>query len=239
MSRDKWLTPETLPADTLCRVLIVPNGMDWLAIVAGALNELCFAYNWEQFGAVTPDQAAAAMVDMFDAFSLNQGVCRVIGEIITWPGSTSPDSKWLLCDGSSLLRADYPDLFAVIGATYGAADGTHFNLPDIRSRSPIGAGTGTGLSTYALGQTGGEETHILTTAELAAHSHTDTGHAHTEITAIPAIGAAITGVPVPSAVPGAGVTGAASANLTSTGSGSGHNNLQPYLALNYLIVALQ
>jgi len=239
MSRLAWLTPDVPPADTLCRVLVIPNQTDWLAIVAGALEPLTHDVNFEQFGTATPEQTADIYRDMFDAFSFNLGVCRVIGEIICFAGTTSPDPKWLFCDGSSLVRADYPDLFAVIGTTYGAIDGTHFNIPDTRSRVAVGSGTGTGLSTYTLGGTGGEENHTLTVPETPSHSHTDLGHTHVEGSALPSVGAAIVGVPIPSAIPTASVTGVGSANLANTGGDGGHNNLQPYLALNYLIVALQ
>lgn len=233
-----YLTPSTLPADTICRVLFIPNDVDWLAQVTGALQELTFDYNWEAFGTVTVAQAVAQMQQMFDAFCFNEGACRVIGEIIPFAGSTSPDARWLFCDGASLLRSDYPDLFAVIGTIYGAADGTHFTLPDMRSRSPIGAGTGSGLSTYSLGAIGGEETHTLTTAETPTHTHSDSGHTHVEGNAAPTAITIGAGLPAPSALPAVGVTGAGSANLSSVGSGNSHNNIQPYLALNYLIVAL-
>jgi len=235
--RDKWLTPETIPAERICRILFIPASTDWLALVSGALLEMTLTYNWEQFGTVTPEQAVEAASGMFDAFSQNQGVCRVIGEIVTWAGSTSPDPNWLLCDGSSLVRADYPDLFAVIGVIYGSVDGTHFNLPDLQGRVGIGAGSGAGLSTYTLGANGGEEAHTLVTAETPSHSHADTGHTHPEGIAAPAVGAALVGVPIPSAIPAIGVTAAGFANLANSGADGAHNNLQPYLALNYLIVA--
>jgi len=239
MSQLGWLTPNAAPGDTVCRVLTIPNDPAWIAIVAGALLSLTYPFNFEQFGTATPDDTAQAFAVMFDDFSFNRGVCRVIGEIITWAGASSPDPKWLLCDGVSLVRADYPDLFAVIGTTYGAADGSHFNLPDLRGVVGIGAGTHPGLSTYALGGRGGEETHTLTTAEAPSHSHADTGHSHAEGSALPTpitIGA---GVPAPSAIPSPSVTGLGFASLANTGGDGSHNNIQPYLALNYLIVALQ
>lgn len=58
-------------------------------------------------------------------------------------GSATAPPGWVLCDGASLVRANYADLFAVIGTTYGAADGTHFNVPDFRGIFPKGAGTTT------------------------------------------------------------------------------------------------
>jgi len=209
------------------------------AIVTGALNELTFDYNFEEYGTETVADTVAAFRDMFDHFCFNDETgCRLIGEIVTFAGPTNPSPNFLPCDGSSLLRADYPDLFTVIGVNYGSVDGSHFNVPDLRGRVPLGVGTGGGLSTYTLGQAGGEESHQLTIGELASHTHTDSGHTHSDGTAIPAVGAAITGVPVPSAVPSVGVTGIGNASISASGSGTPHNTIQPYLALNYFIVAL-
>lgn len=95
--------------------------------------------------------------------------------------AAAPPAGWLLCDGSAVSRTTYATLFGAIGTTWGVGDGsTTFNLPDFRGRSTVGAGTGAGLSTRPLGQTGGEENHILTAAEGAIHSHTvtDPGHSH-------------------------------------------------------------
>lgn len=211
-----WLTPSTLPADTICRVLFIPNSLEVLACVIGALQDLTFTYNWELYGSVTPSQMAAAMMTMFDQFCFNQGVCRVVGEIILFAGSTSPDARWLPCDGASLLRADYPDLFTVIGTTYGAVDATHFNVPNLQDRIPMGVGTN------ALGATLGAATHTLTVAEMPAHTHT-------EVTAVASI-ADITTPTAPSATPGVGLTG-------SAGLGGAHNNIQPSLVMNYFIAA--
>jgi microcystin-dependent protein len=238
MALNAWLTPDAATG-FICRRLLIPDGLDWLGIVTGALNELIYAYNFEQDGTQTPDQTAAAFQIMFDQFCLDQDQeCRMIGEIITFANDVSPNTNWLSCDGSSVLRTDYPDLFTVIGTTFGSLDGTHFSLPDLQGRVPIGDGSGSGLTPRALGDSFGEETHVLTTTELASHTHIDSGHAHTEGTAIASIGAAITGVPVPSAVPSVGVTGSGNASLTTTGSDAAHNNMQPSLALHYFIVAL-
>lgn len=149
----------------------------------------------------------------------------MIGEIIAYAGPTSPDPKWLSCDGASLLRVDYPDLFNVVGTVYGAADSTHFNLPDMRGRVAVDAGSGPGLSTRAVGDVFGEETHTLSIGELASHVH-GTGNSILIATATPppfdVLG--------PNLLPA--ITG-------STGNDDPHNNLQPSLVINYLIVALQ
>lgn len=232
-----YLTPDEVPDTTMCRALFIPNNQEFLANVTGALQLLTFPENWTEYGLLTPDEAAEAMQPMFDAFCFNQGACRMIGEIIAYAGATSPDTRWLLCDGASLLRADYPDLFAVIGTTYGSVDGTHFNIPDLRSRTAVMAGPGSGLTNHALGSTFGEETHTLTLSESPAHSHTTTPHTHLQVGTTLTVPAQV-GAGVASAPPGFGNTGSAAPVTDSQGGGGAHNNIQPSLAINYLIVAL-
>lgn len=232
-----YLTPNSVPTDKICRALFIPNDENFIAIVTGALEELTYAYNFEEYGALTPQQTADVFQIMFDDFCLKREECRVIGEIISFAGNTSPKNNWLLCDGASLLRADYPDLFNVIGVTYGTVDSNHFNIPDLRGRVAVGSGNGSGLTSRAIGQAFGEESHQLTGLELASHSHTDSGHSHVEGNAAPTVGAAITGVPVPSAVPSVGSTGLGFAAISSSGGDNPHNNIQPSLVINFLIVA--
>jgi len=237
MPRNAWLTPDAPGPGYICRPLFIPNGRDWLAIVTGALNELIYDYNFEEYGSESIPDTIGAFQTMFDHFCYNdEAGCRVIGEIIAYAGSASPFPNWLPCDGASLLRADYPDLFSVIGVTYGAVDGTHFNLPNLISRVVVGAGSTGGLSPHSLGDAFGDETITLGIGDLPSHSHSDLGHSHTEGSAAPTVGAAITGVPVPSAVPSIGVTGIGNANLANTGGGGAHDNVQPSLAITYLIV---
>jgi microcystin-dependent protein len=89
-----------------------------------------------------------------------------------YAGSTIP-TGWLACDGTAVDRTTYADLFTAIGVTFGAGNGsTTFNLPDTRSRMPIGAGTGTGLTNRALGTAGGGETKTINSANLPTHQHT-------------------------------------------------------------------
>jgi len=102
----------------------------------------------------------------------------LIGEIKMFGGSQVP-AGWFFCDGSTVSRTTYSVLFSVIGVTYGNGDGsTTFTLPDLRGRSPVGAGTGTasGATAQALGSTpttgtGGEQTHTMTSGELVTHTH--------------------------------------------------------------------
>ena len=175
---------------------------------------------WSLCGMITPEEAALAFTNLWETLKMD---FMQIGAVIMWAGPIPAGGALLYCDGTSYLRADYPDLFAVIGTTFGAVDSSHFNVPDLQGRVPVGDGTGSGLSMRTVGDTGGEETHTLVTSEIPSHTHT-------EVTAVAAVGAAITGVPVPSAVPGVGSTG-------STGGDGPHENMPPFLVLNYAIVA--
>lgn len=95
-----------------------------------------------------------------------------IGSMLMFAGGSAPQG-WLLCQGQSLLRTDYPDLFAVISTTYGAADSTHFNLPDLRDRAPVGSGGAKGL-----GERGGSASSAIGTANLPKHTHDLGNHTH-------------------------------------------------------------
>jgi len=224
-NRIGWLTPDTPPANTTCRRLLIPDNVDWIAIVSGCLLELTKSYNFEQYGTATPEQTAAVFMDMFDGFSLDaERECRMVGEIILWPMIDPPSAKWVRLNGGSYLRSDYSDLFALIGTTYGAVDSTHFNVPDARARTIVNRGSPAGLTPREVGQSFGAETHVLTQGELAMH-------AHSYVQAVTSIGAAITGVPVPSAT-------ALLSATSQVGSNTPHNNMQPSFVLNYLIRAL-
>lgn len=103
-------------------------------------------------------QGWAGIVQMF-AGAVTQSVSSGVATV------TGAPAGWLLCDGSAVSRTEYATLFAAIGTTWGAGDGsTTFNLPDLRGRAAIGAGTGTSLTARTLGGTGGSEA-------LANHDH--------------------------------------------------------------------
>jgi microcystin-dependent protein len=165
------------------------------------------------------------------------GFTMASGIINIFAGTAAP-TGWLLCDGTSYATATYPNLFAEIGYTYGGA-GANFNVPNLKGRVVVGIDSAqTEFDTE--GETGGAKTHTLTTAELAVHSHgvTDPGHAHD----IDVGGDVADPNGNPQGYANSAYTKANSAKskvtgvtVNNAGSGNAHNNLQPYMALSYII----
>ena len=189
------------------------------------------------------------------------------GALMPYAGATAP-TGYLLCDGSSVSSSTYLALHAVISNTYGGsaytgAGALSFNLPDLRGRLPMGAGTGTGLNASGTGapsgtaQTArtrgqwlGEETHLLTTSEMPSHSHNGaTGNAgsHTHTFSKEVLTYVGSGGnrydPYPGTVwagsPAAGLTLSTQADhshtIPSNGSDGRHATIPPCVVLNYII----
>jgi microcystin-dependent protein len=152
------------------------------------------------------------------------------GSVTAFAGSSAP-SNWLLCDGTAVSRTTYADLFSVIGTTYGAGDGSStFNLPNLKGRIPAGRDSSQ-TEFDALGESGGAKTHTLTANEQAT---------------MPVFyGTLTTPQDFYNATSGGGGGGYVgnivstindgSARLYAVGGGASHNNLQPYLVMNYII----
>lgn len=170
------------------------------------------------------------------------------GTIFVWSAATVPDG-YLAAEGQAVSRADYADLFAMIGTTYGTGNGsTTFNVPDLRGRVPVGLQPGD-VDFGVLGAAGGAKTHTLTTAQMPSHTHTQNAHAHDGRYHVYVANAAwnSTRPLVPSQGPsgGSGVGGgvanavaATTATNQNTGGGGAHNNLQPFRVLRYIIKAV-
>ena len=176
-----------------------------------------------------------------------------VGQIILVGFNFAPVG-WAFCNGQVLQIADYTALFNFIGTTYGGDGNATFALPDLRGRIPVGPGPGPGLQNYFLGETGGSETTTLTVQQLAAHTHTGSSSAFTATTRcksgpgnqrtpegnVHAGEAAGATMPYSSAAPNAamsanavGVSGPVTA--ASVGGSQPHDNLQPFLTLNFCI----
>jgi microcystin-dependent protein len=182
--------------------------------------------------------------DVLSAADMNAIAAALVptGSVTSFAGSAAP-TGWLLCDGANVSRSTFATLFAAIGTTYGVGDGsTTFGLPNLRGRVPVGFNASE-TEFDALGKTGGAKTHTLTTAELPVHQHgmahthnvstqgtTSTTHSH-EGTAVSQSGTGF------SAAGSYATGGASTANTGNTGSGTAHNNLSPYIALNFIIKA--
>jgi len=160
-----------------------------------------------------------------------------VGEIAMVGFNFAP-TGWALCDGQLLAISQNTALFSLLGTTYGGNGTTTFALPDLRGRAPIHQGQGPGLSPYVIGQVGGTETTTLTVGQMPAHSHAamaDSGNGTSDTPTGLLVARNAGGVPqygsnaVASLAPGA---------IASTGSSPPHQNLQPYLTINF-IIALQ
>lgn len=144
------------------------------------------------------------------------------GAVMFYAAATPPNG-WYACDGTAKNRTTDAALFAVIGTTFGAGDGsTTFNVPDARSRNVVAAGQGTGLTLRNLAATGGEETHALTIPEMPSHNHTVSG-------AMPSAGAVFQG----SGTGGGG--GSPAPSIGFTGGNGSHNVMDPFVVLTCMI----
>jgi microcystin-dependent protein len=146
---------------------------------------------------------------------------------------------WAFCNGQILPIAQNTALFSLLGTTYGGNGQTTFALPNLQSRVPVHFGQGPGLSTYDLGQQAGVETVTLIITQIPAHTHSATVHASSADTGLDA--------QPENNYPAAGVASGNYKNATDVnmnaamvtngiaGGNQPHENLQPYLALNFCI----
>lgn len=199
----------------------------------GLMSDYCDPGTWYKVGTTTPEEAAAAFSQLFLTFGVDMATT---GVIVPYGGGILP-IDWLPCDGRSLLRSDYPNLFAAIGTVWGSVDATHFNIPDLRGKTVIGQGTNPNTgTTFNLGTYGGEEKHLPIADEMAIHTHVDSGHNHTYTPAVPNLTTIGPGAPEPTAVPGIGLTGLGQADILNSGGGMAFNVMQTYAVVNYAII---
>lgn len=175
----------------------------------------------------------------YKLFEIIHKATGMIGAIVPYASTTNPPGT-LPCDGSEYLRSDYPLLYDALDSTYQRPGSflTHpdaFVTPDFRGRFILAAQT----PDYAPHSTGGEAEHTLTEEEMPSHTHGNDPHAHTYTTPTFGVDIESVGVPDPTGVgnpPVPNGTSADSINIYNSGGDQAHNNMPPYIALNYAIV---
>ncbi len=154
------------------------------------------------------------------------------GIFMPYAGAAAP-SGWLLCDGGAVSRSTYAGLFAVIGTTYGVGDGaTTFNVPDLRGRTPVGAGQGAGLTNRLRGEKAGAETHALSVDQMPTHNHNN--GIFDRLLRPPYVGS-LTGSDQVGSGSEQAVGAGDSVAIIAQGGGQGHPNMQPYTVANFII----
>ncbi len=177
-----------------------------------------------------------------------------VGEIRLFGGNFAP-VNWALCNGQALAISEYEALFVILGTTYGGDGVTTFNLPNLQGRIALHMGTSPFGNTFVEGQAAGESQHLLTIAETPQHIHilspttsisqtvaTDSGTTNTPgptaILAKALKGATPVSIYVPSATYPATATTLPLKAVGTTDQAGGslpHPNLQPFLAVTFII----
>lgn len=153
-----------------------------------------------------------------------------------------PPTGWAYCDGQLLPIDQNTALFALLGTNYGGNAQTTFALPNLQGAAPLGQGQGPGLSLYAVGQKGGEAAVTLTVSELPSHTHGVSAAAAPGTSAEP--GGLVWAEPAAArgetmyTQGSTGLAAMAPDALTQTGGGQAHDNMPPFLTLNF-VIALQ
>src|SRR5471032_1012792 len=160
---------------------------------------------------------------------------QFVGEIRMFAGNFAPVG-WAFCNGAILPISQNTALFSLLGTNYGGNGVSNFALPNLQGAFPVHAGAGPGLSQRSVGETGGSDTVTLTSAQLPAHGH-----------GLEAVSAATTGTPGNTVSLGPTSNGSAlyrapdvylntaPSDMGASGGSGAHNNLPPYLAVNFII----
>ncbi len=151
-----------------------------------------------------------------------------IGEIRMFAGNFAP-AGWALCQGQLLPISGNDTLFNLIGTTYGGDGQQTFALPDLQGRVPMHAGNG-----HTLGEIAGTETVTLTTAQIPAHSHVPQANSGSGPQSSPSgnVWANSTNLPYSASAPSAAMAAQA---VQSSGGNQPHDNMVPYLVINFII----
>ena len=160
---------------------------------------------------------------------------QFVAEIRIFPFNFPP-TGWAFCEGQLMPISQNTALFSLLGTTYGGDGKSTFALPDMQGNAPMQPGQGQGLSLRDLGEMSGVESITLLVSEMPFHTHAASGSDEDDNSTIP-VGHAYGKLSV--AYKDAGALGQlAPQSLAIAGGGLPHNNMQPYLTLNFCI-ALQ
>ncbi len=157
-----------------------------------------------------------------------------VGEIRMFGGNFAP-AGWMFCDGQLLPISENETLFQLIGTTYGGDGQETFALPNLQSRVPIHMGTGPDGTTYTLAELAGTETVTLTTQQMPIHNHAllaSTGPGNVNV---PAGNVTAESAGVKIYIEDTPSTPMNAADITPVGGSQPHENVQPYLCINYII----
>jgi microcystin-dependent protein len=167
---------------------------------------------------------------------------QFLGEVRVF-GCNFPPKGWAFCNGQILPISQNTALFSLLGTFYGGDGKSTFGLPNMQGNIPISQGQGAGLSPYFIGQSGGEQTVTLLMTEMPQHNHnlmTDPDDAPPN-SGVPTNNALCTGNSPATAIYTTAVTPIVQMNaqtIALVGNGLPHNNMMPFLGLNFCI-ALQ
>jgi len=211
--------------------------------VLAALSDMTIPANWRGNDEDYRQYALLQANRMMATYKLLNFNPFPVGMIFPYGANVAP-AGYLLCDGSDYAETDFPELFTVIGTTYGSSSG-RFNVPNLFNRTLVGAG-----DDFSFATIGGDESITLTISEMPSHSHiadaptvVDPTHSHAEsgaVTvpvlegAVPAVAAVAVPTVTAPALTGISVL---APNINNEGGDGAHSNMQPYMALPYIIYA--
>lgn len=200
-------------------VFLLPfPAVDWFSwAILGAVTEMANKDNWVASSQEEIDYAVREANRMLADFKVLNFNPFPVGMIFPYSSAVAP-AGYLLADGAGYDPVDYPELFTVIGYSFGGSDDS-FNVPNLINRVAVGSG-----DDYAVGVSGGEATHTLTEGEIPSHAHSIQATI-TTLVLEPGEVPALTPIPLISAFTG------------NTGGGDSHNNMQPFIAVAYVIYA--
>jgi microcystin-dependent protein len=167
---------------------------------------------------------------------------QFLAEIRVFPFNFAP-TGWALCNGQILSISQFSALFSLLGTQFGGNGTSNFGLPNLQGAAPVDQGQGAGLSAYVVGQSGGAPSVQLTAAQNAIHSHALTADNEVSTSASPSGAIYMRGHYAAGNNSGQVMaytkqppnTAMSASALTPAGAGLPHNNLMPYLTLNFCI----